>query len=255
MEKNLYCEMLNWDTDFFGYRIAQVIGHHLDEHKLTNIADWCKTNKIDCIYFLAASNDGKTIKIAEDWGFHLVDIRMTFEYDVSSAHKSEGDISNHDYQVRKYRQTDIPFLERIARHSYHDTRFYYDPCFSEDTCKKLYATWIKLSCEGYADQVLVAEHSGVPIGYISCHLNYSSSLGQIGLLGVDRQVRGQAIGKMLFLNSLKWFTEEGIDKIRVVTQGRNIAAQCFYEGCGFYTLQVQIWYHKWISGCGVKKWQ
>jgi dTDP-4-amino-4,6-dideoxy-D-galactose acyltransferase len=255
MAKGAYCKVLPWDTDFFGYKIAQVSVHRLEEQKLTHMLDWCRKNKIDCVYFLADSEDGKSIRLAEDWGFRLVDIRMTFEYNVSNTHTSESKISNHEYPVRPYQQGDISSLERIARDCYHDTRFYYDPCFSDDACRKLYATWIKRSCEGYADHVLVAEEKGVTIGYISCHLNHASAVGQIGLFGVDRQVRGRKAGKMLLLNSLKWFAEQGIVKIKVVTQGRNVAAQRFYERCGFYTKRVQIWYHKWFAFCEVEKGQ
>ena len=147
----------------------------------------------------------------------------------------------------------ISSLERIARDCHRDTRFFYDPCFSDDVCRKLYATWIKRSCEGYADQVFVAEKKGEPIGYISCHLNRISSIGQIGLLGVSQKDRDRTVGKMLLLNSLKWFTGQQIEKIRVVTQGRNIAAQRFYEGFGFRTSLVQIWYHKWFTFCGIEK--
>jgi hypothetical protein len=32
-----------------------------------------------------------------------------------------------------------------------------------------------------------------------------------------------------------------------VTQGRNVAAQCLYQACGFRTALTQVVYHRWFE--------
>ncbi len=73
------CTYLDWDSSFFECRIARVNGHRLDEAKLTEVLAWCKTNRIDCLYFLADSNDPQTSALAERNGFLQTDVRLTLE--------------------------------------------------------------------------------------------------------------------------------------------------------------------------------
>jgi ribosomal protein S18 acetylase RimI-like enzyme len=153
--------------------------------------------------------------------------------------------------VRRARQEDTHSLEHIARSNYRDTRFYFDINFPRDLSDLLYETWIKLSCEGYADEVLVAELDSVPIGYVSCHLDTDSRTGRVGLLGVSNRARGRGIGRALVFSALEWFSAQGMQEINVVTQGRNYAAQRLYQRCGFLTQNVQFWYHKWFTPAGV----
>jgi len=54
-------------------------------------------------------------------------------------------------------------------------------------------------------------------------------------------------GKSLLLVALDWFASQGAKEVRVVTQGKNIAAQRLYQRCGFVIRDLQLWYHKWYS--------
>ena len=71
------CERLEWDSDFFGIRIGRVRTNHLSPAILDATNRWCAANAVDCLYFLADPNDAQTIRLAAQFGFNLVDIRMT----------------------------------------------------------------------------------------------------------------------------------------------------------------------------------
>ena len=43
--------------------------------------------------------------------------------------------------------------------------------------------------------------------------------------------------------------ELGAKKIRVVTQGTNVAALKLYEKAGFRVCDVKIWFHRWFPAC------
>ena len=147
--------------------------------------------------------------------------------------------------IRPVQIADIEILQAMARQNHRDSRFYFDANFPRHLCDLLYDTWLKRSCEGYADLVWVAESENAPVGYLSCHLHQDTQTGQIGLVGVNSQAQGQGVGRALVLRALNWFRREQMQQVTVVTQGRNIPAQRLYQRCGFLSQALQIWYHKW----------
>jgi len=241
------CRILDWDSDFFGCRIAQITVNRLNSENMERVMMWCRNHAIQCLYFLADTDDVETTRLAEDTGFHLVDIRVTLEKildDIPIIRKEPS----HGV-VRLCKPEDVPALRAIARTSYHDSRFYYDPNFPKHLCDSLYATWIEKSCEGYADAVLVAELEGQPVGYVSCHL-LGQREGKIGLVGVSTHSRGKGLGERLMSRSLTWFLQQDVKHVMIVTQGRNCMAQRLYQQLGFLTKSVQLWYHRWFKPMG-----
>jgi dTDP-4-amino-4,6-dideoxy-D-galactose acyltransferase len=236
------CTRLDWDSRFFERRIAQVNGHRLDEVKLSEILAWCKTNRIDCLYFLADSNDAQTSALAEQNGFRLTDVRLTFERTLS---ESPSPVSPGN-RVRLARPADLGALKAIARTGHRDTRFYFDLHFEREKCDLLYETWIENSFNGFAQAVLVAEINAEPVGYITCRLQGVES--RVGLVGVAGKYQGMGFGKQLVEAFLAWSAEHGARRATVVTQGRNIGAQRLYQRMGFLTATAQLWYHRWFLG-------
>ena len=46
---------------------------------------------------------------------------------------------------------------------------------------------------------------------------------------------------------LSWSRQQHAKRVTVVTQGRNLAAQRLYQGNGFVTASLQLWYHRWFK--------
>lgn len=237
------CQYLEWDSDFFGVRIGRIIVNRLTEETLEEVLMWCKSNAIDCLYFLADMDDARTARLAEEHNFRLVDIRVTLERRINVfPEEEEGSVQN---VVRLCIPNDVQALRAIARVSHLDSRFYYDSIFPKSQCDALYETWIEKSCSGYADAVIVAELSGELVGYVSCHL-LDQVKGQIGLFGIRPDLKERGLGRKLIDESLRWFFRQERKEVMVVTQGRNINAQRLYQKCGFLTQSVQLWYHRWF---------
>lgn len=235
------CRFLEWDTNFFGRRIARIIPTHLTPQTVGEALAWCEAQQIACLYFLAEPDDRETVCLAEDHGFRLVDIRVVLERSLADITPSV----NVPLHIRECTPADSPALRAIAGASYRDSRFYYDPHFPAAMCDALYETWIERSCEGYADVVLVAEAQDQPVGFISCHLEQDK--GKIGLIGVSAAEQGRGIGRDLIDAALGWFAAQEMAAVTVVTQGRNTGAQRFYQRSGFITRSVQLWYHRWFE--------
>src|SRR5215469_12537248 len=119
MDDREECEFLEWDSDFFGKRIARVTVPRLDESVAEEIESWCCSERIDCLYFLADSSDPETTRLAQRWGFRFVDARITLECDLNRIPKSAPALS-----LRIVEEADIHALREVARMAHRDSRFY-----------------------------------------------------------------------------------------------------------------------------------
>lgn len=236
----LPCTILEWDTDFFGLRIATLPPGPLTETSLSRIVEWCRAERVACLYALSSTDDPTSVRLLEDAGGRVVDVRMTF------ARELPGSPPRAKVPARGSLVSDIPALRELARASHTSSRFWADLNFPRERCAELYATWIEKSCRGWADQVFVAEVDGQPAGYLSCHLR-ADGRGEIGIVAVAPAAQGRGLGGSLLDTALSWFAEKGCRHITVVTQGRNASAQRLYQSRGFLTANVQVWHHLWFT--------
>jgi dTDP-4-amino-4,6-dideoxy-D-galactose acyltransferase len=223
-------------------RIGRVNSTKLTAALVSGVEAWAQSNAIDCLYLLAEP-DPATMHLAGDAGFRFIDIRSTFEVELSQGQIGR---SEKGCPIRVATLDDVPELRRIAGESHHQTRFYVDGNFPLNACDELYRIWIERSCKEpcLGSTVLVAEEDSRAIGYISCSL--STNFGEIGLVGVDSIYQGRGWGERLVRRALLWFRNRGAARAIVVTQGSNVSAQRLYERCGFLVSSVRLWYHRWF---------
>ncbi len=241
MKTNELCQILAWDTNFFGQKIARISSTTLTTDEAAQVRAWATENSIACCYFRSNANDEISIRVAEENRMRLVDVRITFEQPISNTFsKLVPD------NIRLAQPEDIPKLQEIAKYSHQDSRYYFDSNFSRADCDRLYKVWIERSCEGYADVVFVATMDDNACGYLTCHLQANKN-GQIGLIALAEKAQGKGRGTQLLQNARQWFQSQNVERISVVTQGRNINAQRFYQKSGFTASSVELYYHWWFS--------
>lgn len=236
------CKCLDWDTQFFGVRIGQLVPKVIGAATMDTALDWCRREVIRCLYFQCDPADDESVRLAERNGFHLVDVRVVFGKEIGPA-ESPADACG--VPVRRWRERDLPALDPVAAESYRDTRFWYDRNFPRDRVTALYREWLNRSCHGFADEVLVAEVDGRAGGFITCHLD-TGSKGRVGLVGVSADLRGKGVGKALLAAATEYFAAARTSRVEVATQARNLAAQRLYQRSGFVTSSVGLWYHLWL---------
>lgn len=223
------CRFLDWDSAFFGVRIARIDVAEPSAEVIARADEWCRREQIACLYVLA---DRRMDAMA---GSEPVDVRVTLGTD------SLGDVSQPRGAVRDATLADIPALRALAATNHHDTRFYADVRFAAQA-DQLYEDWIEKSVRGGAAAVLIPDEPGVT-GYITCVDDGDGA--RIGLLGVATPARGRGLGRALIGAALDWFSASRPGSVSVVTQGRNTAARRAYEACGFAVVRTQYWYHRW----------
>jgi dTDP-4-amino-4,6-dideoxy-D-galactose acyltransferase len=237
------CTYLDWDSDFFGKRVARLNRSRLAGSDILEVLAWCATHRIDCLYFLADAEHAETRRIADQNNFLEVDMRLTLARPITPDDQQSA--LQMDSRVRLARESDLPLLRGFARTLHHDSRFYFDQRFERSKCDLLYETWIEKSCREHSQTVFVSEVDGKPAGYIACSSGTEET--QIGLLGVAETRARTGLGKALVQRFLSWSAQQGAQRATVVTQARNAAAQNLYQNCGFLPATLQRWYHRWFT--------
>jgi GNAT superfamily N-acetyltransferase len=233
------CELLEWDTTFWGVKVARVVSGSMTDEGRVEIDKWCRDNGVSCAYFLA-DDEADTMLAAERGGFFVTDVRITLRKEMNGTRFREPEAP-----VRAAHDGDLQALEEIARSSHGLTRFYHDPHFQNDRCGELYARWIRSTYDSGA-AILVIDDGGPAVAYVTCEIR-AGSTGYIGLIAVDEARRGQGLGRALATAVDNWMLEAGVAHLAVMTQERNVAAVRLIEGSGYDIVSRQVWFHKWYD--------
>ncbi|MSR78068.1 MAG: GNAT family N-acetyltransferase [Candidatus Omnitrophica bacterium] len=237
---------LDWDSQFFRVKIAYLAPKRIRESILKFAFLKCEEESVECLYYLCDCHDSESVRLAERNGFHFTDIRLTFERDIADW-KPLNTRGPSEIVIRECLPEDLKMIQKIAEDNYQHSRYYFDHHFSKEICQKFYSDWVSKSSRGeFDDLVFVVSSDRKIIGFICCK-RVSNNLGRIGLIGVDRQRQAQGVGIGLVEKACEWFHNQGILRVEVVTQGRNLPAQKFYQKCGFQIARSEIWYHKWFQ--------
>jgi dTDP-4-amino-4,6-dideoxy-D-galactose acyltransferase len=235
-------EFLKWDSEFFGFGIARLHSTTLNARILKYVLAKATIDKVDCLYYLDSGESYESLKLARENGFDLVDTRLTFEKSLEIYSQDLGDLN----QLRVATPSDSSELLEIAKSAYSSSRYFFDRNFEEGKCQEFYVEWVNKSILGNLDDyVLLREIDGVIAGYVT--VKVSRNFGAIGLIGVREDFRENGIGTSLLQGLEVFLSRLDVPLIRVVTQGRNIAAQNLYSRCGYSVVKSEYWFHRWNS--------
>ena len=234
---------LQWDSDFFGLPVASLDGGHLLAENSKVVFDWCRKEKIRCLYFLADGTDSHTLRCAYNSGFQFIDVRVEMEYDLSNVPQTEIPSLEIKPVTKKEQLNDILVL---ARKSHTDARFFKDLNFDRIKCEKLYEEWIDRDFEkGNVLGFFPDDRENIK-GYITFTME-SSDVARIGLIAMEDQFRGQGVGSELLNITIAMSKKLKTKKLIVVTQATNTSALRLYEKAGFRISDTKIWFHKWFA--------
>jgi dTDP-4-amino-4,6-dideoxy-D-galactose acyltransferase len=238
-------EKLDWDSNFFGFNVGYLTCMHLTENIMKRVNTFIKKENIRLVEYLCNCHNAESVKLAEDFGFNFVDVRLVFRKQINKIVYSTSN-SPDSIKIKIATIDDLKDLIPIARESYVDSRYFFDKHFPDERCQQFYEDWLKKSIVGeFDDLVFAAFDKEKAIGFISVK-KQDQTTGKIGLVGVHENYQGKGIGKMLINQVFQWTQDNHLQQLDVVTQGRNYSAQRLYQKMGFTTKLVQLWYHKWI---------
>jgi dTDP-4-amino-4,6-dideoxy-D-galactose acyltransferase len=236
--------IMDWDTNFWKKKVSFIGPKRLTNNIIYRINKFIKINKIEMVQFLSYCHDAQTVKIAEKNNFGFKDIRVTLEKKIDTISKKI--INKKNISFRKATLKDFQNIKPIAKNSYLDSRYYFDSLFPLEKVKNFYIGWLKKAILGTFDTFcLLICYKKKPIGF--CTIKIVSSEASIGLFSISQNYQKQGFSKILLSAVNYEVSKLNIDRISVVTQGRNYSALKAYQGSNFKISKTELWYHKWIS--------
>lgn len=242
----LQMEHLAWDTEVLRFSVARITwwlgalgpsGLRWRQQLLRWAIDESRKRGERYLLIRLPAADIEGIHQLEASGFRLVDGVLTFGCDLSQL-RPEEEQSVDGLRISATTAADVPALEETAAASFRIDRFHSDPFIGQERADELHRQWVRSSCQGFADCVLVA-YDGDPIGFTTLKLDSVASsvagvgIGLVVLVAVAPSSRRRGVARQLTLASLAWFRATGCSWVEVGTQLANIRASRVYESAGF----------------------
>lgn len=238
---------LVWDSDHFGFRVAQIESWDLAEEALEDTLQAARRAGVTLVYWAASPDRVVPDSLLALYGGALVDWKVTFGADLARLEQG-GRNDESPVAVQEFHPGPAtpPLVELgIAAGAY--SRFWTDRRIDREKAESLYAIWIdRCACRELADVVLVAhprDRAEAMQGMITVRLQ--AGIGSIGLVAVDRHCRGKGVGRRLLQAAHDWMADRSVRRARVVTQRSNEPACHLYRRAGYEVEEVRQLYHFW----------
>ncbi|MFC1809857.1 hypothetical protein ACFL3D_07105, partial [Candidatus Omnitrophota bacterium] len=140
--KNALVELLEWDTQFFGFKIAQVKERRISEKDWERIEAFCNEHDTQLLQFKCDAHHVESIKCAEKNGFHFVDIRATYEKYLQSNNEFRLTTSD-KAKTRLAVEKDIKDLRKMTKGLFRQSRYYFDQMFNFEKVDLFYQDWVE----------------------------------------------------------------------------------------------------------------
>lgn len=234
-----YCDYLEWDSNFFGFKIFQLKKPLSCRNDLLVLSNFIKKNDVGLIYYCS----NQKIKKSPIWvsNIHIKYlVERIFYTKIIGSDQIESQFSFPEFEEVLPDEN----LFNIAIQAGKFSRFNLDDKIPKDKFEELYRLWVTNSLKNKKEEkVIVYRSNNKIIGLIT--LKKINRSGTIGLIAVDSNYRGKGIGKVLMNFAERWFAENGCNKITVITQRENEPACKLYEYFEFKIEKQEFFYHIW----------
>ncbi|HPY66805.1 MAG TPA: GNAT family N-acetyltransferase [Bacteroidales bacterium] len=232
-------EHLQWDSDFFGYKVARFIFDENGLSKYYHIIDEIKETNVRLTYLYSPPSARELNERIVSSGGVLVDKKTIF---VKSTEKHTTFYN----RISEWQESEPGHkLVNLALNAGIYSRFFLDKKFSNNEYERLYTKWLLKSVSGeLALKTIIARNESEITGFIT--LGKNNMRADIGLISVDPLFRGKGIGSDLVKYADNLSLNMGFDQIGVVTQLDNVNACKLYTNCGFKIESITDVYHLWL---------
>ena len=187
-------ELIDRDTNFFGFRIPKVTNRDASLNDLQAIKRQMTDWKINLAYWVTSECRTDIENVTPVPGAHRVEEKLTFVAQTSKSH--DADSSAHSLVESFGPGMSLSDMKYLAIENGIHSRFIVDPQFPKDQARAMFKEWILRSISrSIADDVLVICRKGQVLGMatVARKLDYAS----IGLVAVADVFRGCGYGTAL----------------------------------------------------------
>lgn len=244
---------LAWDSKHIGLRAARLdlllaVGDYkrslrMKRTLIEGLIEDCRGQGIQHLTARVDCSDLSGIHALEASGFEFIDGIQTSARFLNQY--SPADATSR-FQTRGYEPRDLEDVISIARTSYVHDRFHADWAIAPEAADAVSAEWLRNSCKGMSDHVVVAADSSGVAAYVTCKVDRESkaelgtSFGTIGMVATAKRARGEGAATAATRAAIEWFAAQGVEIVEVGTQLSNIGAARLYQKCEFFPVSTTI---------------
>lgn len=227
---------LLWDSDFLGLDVASI-----DIQDSTMFLP-AEAYDFDLIYLFSNLPLDLSMHKFKAFDIMLVDEKLTYEKLVTESTAIDPKIISLPFDSEATNH-----LLDLALESGLYSRFRFDSKYPVEKFRRLYHLWLINSLNrSLAEEFFVYKSGNREAGFIT--VGQKNGHGFIGLISVDKEFRGNGIGRVL-LKAADYFlySKYGTCKMRVITQALNRPACKLYEVSDYRVVERKYVYHLWKS--------
>lgn len=229
---------LEWDSQFFGKRIARL--DITDTIPATSVVeDYIHKHNIEVVQTCIPTSQETSIYWLEKNLFHFVDLRITLTLDLAPLTPAPVP------HIRKATPQDTPALTAITHGAFtQDSRFNWHSLFPKEKIDAFYTAWVTNSIKGTHDDACFMYMDGNnPLGLVTIR-HLSPTHLRMGIMGIAPAAQGKGIGSQLSRFVHHYAKEKGHRYIEAITEGRNLITQNFHAKNGMKTTAIESWYYR-----------
>ncbi len=239
---------LDWDTEFFGIKMGQVLLPLKPEPANFSESTWLHTleaarcQKYQFLYCPVDVIYPEASTIIAGHGGIIGDVLVTFVLECPEGIQK----INSSFDTAEATAEDLKSIIEIAVRSFRDSRFMMDPHFERSKAEQFYPSWLKESFSN-AEKIVVVKKERQVCGFISFKPEPSTKTLIIRLIAVKSSERGKGIGQILVHQAIATALKLNYPQVQVGTQLTNRAAINLYEKGGFRMHSAKYRYHIWFE--------
>jgi len=232
----LKLEKLNWDSDFFELRIAQIKINNPNQLKVID-----ERKDLDLVYI----NSDSPIDISNN--FSYTGTKVEFRKKLDQPYQ-DIDFNIQNINIPYFNKNQVE-LQKIAYTSGEYSRFFRDTRLDRSRFFQLYDKWLENAINKLHDNIFLVyidNNTNCPKGILTGRIDNNSHKSKIGLFAVKNEYQGMGIGKALLLQFEKIAFNSNQIEIIIPTQHENVGACKFYSKMNYLISKSEYIYHYWI---------
>ena len=224
---------LEWDTDIFGIKMANIAHLIADDSAITTevikgklitaICQHCIKIGIKHLSCRVYTNDINSIHALEQKHFRLMDTILNHAFDFRKYPIKEF---IPQYIIRPAQEGDDKEIAEVSRLAFSNyfSRFHIDNMLSRKAATNLYIRWAENVCHDYADTVFVAQSENRIVGFSAwkkagmAEESIGIRVGTSSICAILPDQSGKGICKALTLEGMLW----GKGKVDIIEGGTHI---------------------------------
>jgi ribosomal protein S18 acetylase RimI-like enzyme len=224
----------NWDTSFFGSRIARLNLCRKRKtaglsRELSDLVDRAREKKVRFLVAKLNSPAHLYEKKMTKAGFARCgeSVDLVYRYTKRKEGKPSGDV-----KVRSFAPKDARAVRDIASDAFRLSYLYKCGFAGKEKIDRYHVEWVNNLIKGSSSRVFVAEKGRKVVGFSAINVDRDKGSGRIILIAVHKKFRGLGIGNALTRKCIEWGRGR-LGKMFVKTQKDNRKALLLYKKHGF----------------------